>query len=210
MFKKTLIALAFISATASAQSAVLLNEGFTNINTLTGSGWVMNNVTPGGTTNWFQGETDIFTAQAGASNSYIAANYNNAPSGGAINNWLMTPIFSTEFSGVVSFWLKGAMDAGFEDHFAFGLSSGASNPAAFALGAIKTAMSDWTKYTLNFVGQGAGNIARFGIQYSGEADSSNYIGIDSLNIATVPEPSTWLILGTGLLGLFGLRRRQQQ
>lgn len=209
MFKKTLIALAFVSAAASAQSAVLLDEGFNNINTLTGSGWVMNNTTTGGTTNWYQGDTGIFTAQDGADEAYIAANFNNAPAGGTISNWLMTSTFSTEFAGVISFWVKGAMDAGYEDHFAFGLSDGSSKPEMFSLGGLETAAADWTKYTLNFAAQGAGAMARFGIQYSGDADSSNYIGIDSLNISTVPEPSSWLMLGTGLLGLLALRRRQQ-
>jgi hypothetical protein len=210
MFKKTLVTLAFLGSAVSAHSSVLLNEGFNNIGTLTGSGWVMNNTTVGGTTNWFQGNTDVFTAQNGADESYIAANFNNAPVGGTISNWLITSAFSTEFSGVISFWAKGVIDPGFEDHFSFGLSDGSSDTAAFTLAALETATAGWTKYSYNFAGQGAGTIGRFAIRYSGDADTSNYIGIDSLNITAVPEPSSYLIMGIGLLSLLALRRRQQK
>ena len=69
------------SSFASLSHAALLSEGFNNVGTLAGSGWVMTNLsTAGGTTGWYQGETSVFSAQAGPADSYIAANYNNARS----------------------------------------------------------------------------------------------------------------------------------
>ena len=89
MIKKALLALAISGTMLSAQAGVVVNEGFDNISTLTTSGWVLTNAsTPVGSTGFFQGNTDVLTSQAGAANSYIAANFNNAADGGVINDWL--------------------------------------------------------------------------------------------------------------------------
>ena len=45
---------------------------------------------------------------------------------------------------------------------------------------------------------GAGAIRRLAIVYSGAADTSNCIGIDSLSVTAVPEPQTWLLTAAGL------------
>src|SRR5215207_6245319 len=70
-----LLVFGFGSNPAKAQFIV---ENFDNITTLPASGWAMrNNSNPVGTTGWFQGNPAVFPSQAGASNSYIAANFNN-------------------------------------------------------------------------------------------------------------------------------------
>src|ERR1700682_4213238 len=85
-------------ASSSLQAGVILNEGFDNISTLSGSGWAMvNNSAPVGTVGWFQGNTGIFNSQAGAPDAYIAANFNNAALPGNISNWLITPVLSLQF-----------------------------------------------------------------------------------------------------------------
>src|SRR6185503_17575667 len=69
-----------------------LSEGFVDITTLAGAGWVQtNHSTVVGTTNWFQGNSDVFPAQAGAPTSYIGANFNNTTGTNTISNWLLTP-----------------------------------------------------------------------------------------------------------------------
>ncbi len=61
-----------------------LIEGFDNITTLPGAGWVQTNrSSTGGNTDWFQGNGAVFPAHSGAAASYIAANYNNRTSGNA-------------------------------------------------------------------------------------------------------------------------------
>lgn len=200
-------------AGASAQAdTVLLNEGFESFASLAGSGWVMTNAsTPVGSTGFGAGFPAAFSAQAGSAASYISGNYNNAAAGGSISNWLITPTFSTATDVVVSFWVRGAVEDPYFDQFAYGFSStGGSAIGSFTLGATSTALGDWTQYTASIAGQGAGSTARFAIVYTGAADSSNFIGIDSVSIAAVPEPSTWLLFGAGLVGLTGLARRRLQ
>ncbi|MBX9869207.1 MAG: PEP-CTERM sorting domain-containing protein [Burkholderiaceae bacterium] len=213
MYKKALAALALIGAAASAQASILLlNENFDDVNAL--PGWVLTNQsTPGGLTGWFQGNDGVFTAQSGADNAYIAANFNNAGRDvngvSTLNNWLITPTFSTELAGQISFWARHDVDVSFDDFFTFGLSSGSASPASFSVGSLVQANTDWTLYTLNFAANGAGSVGRFAINYLGDADTSNYIGFDTLTITSVPEPSSWMLMAIGALGLLSLRRRQK-
>jgi hypothetical protein len=48
---------------------------------------------------------------------------------------------------------------------------------------------------------------RFAFRYLGDA-TANYIGIDTVTVNAVPEPSAWLMLGLGL-GLTTLLLRRQ-
>src|SRR5205814_1263702 len=80
-------ALALLAGAARAQS---FSESFSDIATLPGSGWVMqNNSQPLGTNSWFQGNPNEFPAQSAP--GYIAANINSAAGAGTISNWLITP-----------------------------------------------------------------------------------------------------------------------
>lgn len=215
MIKKTLVALALAGAALSAHSAVLLSEGFNNVAALGAAGWTFNNAsTPTGSTGWFQGNPadSGFNAQAGAANSFIGANFNNAAIGGMIDNYLITPLFNTSTAITVSFYANAAKELLYFDNIAFGFSSGTGTaPSDFSFGptsVVTPAM--WTNYIAASSGNGAGSQGRFAIRYTGEADLSNYIGIDSLTVTSaVPEPSTIMMFGAGMLGLLALRRRKQ-
>lgn len=214
MFKKAFVAFALLVSAFSAQASILLlSEHFDDVSTL--PGWVLlNQSTPGGLTGWFQGNDGIFVAQSGADNAYIAANFNNAgrdvSGASTLNNWLITPTFSTENAGQVSFWARHDVDISFDDFFTFGLSNGSADPLNFTVGNLVQANTEWTQYTLNFAANGAGSVGRFAINYLGDADTSNYIGFDTVTITAVPEPSSWMLIGIGALGLLSLRRRQQR
>ena len=215
MYKKVLAAMALASGIVSAHASVLLSQNFDSVPGLTSSGWVItNNSTPGTLVQpWVQGDSTILTARSGSAESYIAANYGIAADGGTLDAWLITPTFSTENAVTISFWVLGANDAGYSDHFSYGVSTGSSDVGDFIMSAIITANVDgWTQYTLDLAGLGAGSVGRFAIQYSGEASLSNYLGVDDFSVssADVPEPATWALVGISLLGLGIARRRAQR
>jgi hypothetical protein len=211
MMKKALVALAISGMAMSAQAGALLNEGFEDVAGLASKGWVLNNAStpPGITSGWAQGSPTVFPALSGTSNSFASANYENAAAGGVLNNWLITPEFSTGINGAtVSFWLRADAFADTSDQLAFGFSNGSSALSAFVLGSPVTVGTDgWMRYTAN-IGGGNGN-ARFALQYTGAADFANYVGVDSLLVSEVPEPSTMLSLFAGAMGLALARRRKR-
>lgn len=215
MYKKVVAAMALASGIVSAHASVLLSQNFDSVPGLTSSGWVItNNSTPGGLTQaWVQGDSTVFAARSGAAESYISGNYNNAPVGGTLNAWLITPTFSTENAVSISFWARAHFFDGTSDQLAYGLSTGGSDIGDFVMStSITASVDDWTQYTVDLAGQGAGSVGRFAIQYFGSADLSNYVGVDDFSVssADVPEPATWALVGISLLGLGIARRRAQR
>jgi hypothetical protein len=61
MIKKAFAAMALAALTISAQAAVVINEGFSSVPALAGSGWIFRNAsTPGGdTAGWYQGTSSV-------------------------------------------------------------------------------------------------------------------------------------------------------
>jgi len=206
--KQLLCAASLAAAGAAHASAPLLSEGFDDVSSLAASGWVTSNLSsPAGSTGWFQGSDYQFAAQAGGADSYVAANYNSGVDGGTIDNWLISPTFSTASAGTVTLWLKGSVDAGYTDTLKFGFSHGGTNAGDFTTGQAVAAVGDWTKYTFSFASGGAGSVGRFAIEYTGLASASDYVGIDTLSVSSVPEPASFAMFGLGLLGLAVARRR---
>ena len=208
---KTLLALAAfaLATTAPAHAQSTLTEGFNDITTL--AGWeLINESTPVGQT-WFQGNPGVFPAHQGPANAYLAANYRSATGGvGSIDNWLVTPVMNLVGATTVTFYTQGAQAAGYHDTLELLYSSGSGiETAGFAtvlltVGGIEPYPGGWTRYTAELPLFGSG---RFAFHYTGDAEASNYIGIDTVSVLSVPEPSAWLMLGLGLGGLGLLRRR---
>jgi hypothetical protein len=212
MKKTILVALMLTGVMGSARAGVLLSEGFDDVSALRGEGWVFSNesVPPGPVEGWYQGATDTFEAQSGAPGAYIASNYLAAEPGGILDNWLITPEFSTAKNVLVSFWLRAEPFEGTSDQVRFGFSDGSDDLLDFALDTTVSVPTDgWTRYTLTLGAQGEGTTARFGFEHFGIADLSNYVGLDTLTITEVPEPSMAMILGLGLAGFAVARRRRQ-
>lgn len=233
MVKKLLCTAALSAMAFGAQSAVLLSEGFENVSALAGQGWVTSNTSsPVGTTGWFQGNSTVFPAQAGTDPSYIAANYlNTSALGGNIINTLYTPVVYVANGETISFWTKTDDDtdpgiaAITTDRLRVLFSSSGSstaltsfsqlliiNPAA-APGIYPTG---WTHYTATVSGLAAGASGRFALQYNvpqfdgtQTATFPNYIGIDSVQISTVPVPAPLAMLGLGLVLALSLRAKRE-
>ena len=206
--RRAAAAVALFAAASAAQAQFVINEGFDNVASLTSRGWVVTNASsPLGSTGWFQGDQTIFTSQAGAPQAYIAANFNNAAAGGTLANWLISPTFSTQDAGFVSFHARADILPEFMDQLAWGFSKGGTSFADFTLGAPHTIGGAWTQFQINFAAQGAGSTGRFAIVYTGPGDLANYVGVDTFAVA-VPEPETWTLMLAGLAGLAVLKRRR--
>lgn len=194
-----------LSAAAKAETPVAsLTEGFDNVATL--SGWTLNG---SAANSWFQGNSGIFGAYAGAPSSYIGSNFVTGEATGSFDNWLITPEIALAGTTRLTFYTRTA-ETGYEDtlQVLFGAGSGtATSGFTTSLVSIDSAAyaDGWTQYTAEITGTGTG---RFAFHYAGSYDTANYIGIDSVAIAAVPEPSTWLMLGLGLAGVgFAARRK---
>jgi hypothetical protein len=189
----------------------LIEEGFPDILTL--SDWSMqNNSAPAGLNGWFQGNTDIFEAQAGGPSSYIAANYNNTGSVGNISNWLLTPAVTLKNDLVFDFYTRTSSGSTYPDRLQVRMST---NGASTDVGTTWDSVGDFTillldinptydpwgypqnwdfgHYTLilsGLPGPTQGRLAfRYFVENGGASGAnSNYIGIDTVNLAPPAGP----------------------
>ncbi len=184
------------------------SEGFEDITLLPGQGWFFqNNSSPLGLTDWFQGNTDVFNAQAGPASSYIGANFNNTGDVGDISNWMLTPEITLTNGDTIAFWTRTATGSTYADRLQVRLSTAGSSTnvgtSATDVGDFTTLLLDinpaligsgypqvWTQYsatlysaTLSGLPAGAtGRIAfRYFVTDAGlSGNNSNYIGIDTV------------------------------
>lgn len=225
-----------LSTAGAAHAATMptFTEGFEGtLATLATAGWVrVNNSSPLGTGQWTKGNTaDIPAAQSGTAGSFVEATYlSAAESGGAVSNWLLTPVVTIGNGYTFSFWYRTADVVGtFADAFQVRYSTSGSganvgttatsvgtftnlignvNPS-YSVSGIPSA--EWTMFTsapiTGLTGLASG---RFAIRYAIDDTTvhGNLLGIDSVVVTAVPEPGTTIMLALGLsiMGL-SLRRR---
>lgn len=210
--------LLLLVATGSRAGVLALTQNFDDV---ASSGWTaVNASSPLGTTSWFQGNPDIFSAQSGPANSYAAANFlSTDPNGGTISTWLISP--EINFASQSLTFFARAADL-FDDALNVRISL---NGTSMSLGDFGLLLSinpgnvtggmptDWTAYSAMLADSGSGRIA---FEYTASSSAfADYIGIDTVSIggkSTVPEPGSGLLVLTGLAvlalgGNAGRRRR---
>jgi hypothetical protein len=210
LFAAAALVLAATFPTASnAQVVVVLTENFNDIDML--SGWEMSNLSEPLGQSWFQGNPGVFAAHQGPASSYIAANYLSAADGeGSINNWLITPVLNLIGPSTLTFFTRSVANELFNDTLEVRFASGSGDdPDSFTsllatVGGAELYPTSWQQITARVQTAGTG---RFAFRYTGDAEASNFIGIDTVTITAIPEPAAYLMLGAGLIGV-ALRRRR--
>ena len=98
------------------------------------TGWTCTNASaPIGTSNWFQGNPAVFNAQAGATTSYIGANFNNTAGSGTISNWLITPVVQFGAGSQLRFWSRvNTAPVDYADRLEIRASTGGTNTGGTA------------------------------------------------------------------------------
>jgi uncharacterized repeat protein (TIGR01451 family) len=199
------------SATTTVQPvpACSLSQGFDDITHL--PGWYMqNNSEPLGPRGWSQGDQGVFTAQAGAANSYVEADYLNNGDSGTISNWLVTPQLLLQNGTQLTFYTRTIVGSPFPDRLQVRMSTnGASSnvgSTAEDVGDFTTLLLDvnssetpgdypegWTQYTATVSGVPTQTVGRFAFRYyvhdgGPNGSRSLYIGIDTASYSCTPPP----------------------
>lgn len=204
------------AAFTSALAAQPFTQSFDDVSTLAGAGWVFtNNSNPAGTTGWFQGNSAVFTSQAGAAGSYVAANLNGATFGGNVSNWLITPTLANLQNGdVLTFYTRTEASAPAADRLEVRLST---NGSSSNVGATDASVGDfttvlltvnsslavggyptvWTLFTVTLSGLPAGpSTGRIAFRHFVPNTSTNAdtIGIDALSLTGACPPPPPLVM----------------
>ncbi len=175
----------------SATASTITNGGFENGLT----GWTIDTTTGGSvTTTSYNGGT----AAAAFASSSISQNY------------------SWELGEELAFdWAFDYVDWGttspYSDYNYFGVTDTSGNGGSFEITLAQTFDADWQSYLHTFSNAGSGTLY-FGSQNVGDEylDSIAFFdNVSSSTISPVPEPTTMVLLGFGILGLAGVSRRKK-
>ncbi len=184
-----------------ASGAQALQENFDDITTLTANGWTLTNQSsPIGSTDQFQGNTDVFSSYNGAGTSYLGMNFNSTAGAGTISNWVITPAVNVQDGDILAFWTRTIAPSSYDDRLEVRSSTGAMVVPSGATGVgsftnLLLTINDnldlsypetWTRFEYVVAGVGATPVAmnfafRYNVLDAGPSGNySDYIGIDAV------------------------------
>jgi len=194
------------------------------------AGWTVNNLSqPPGTIDWFQGNDSVFAAHQGAPDSYMAANFASGGEISSISSWLIAPTSTYRNGDTLSFYTRTADFSEWPDRLEVRFSSVGGTDvgsSATSVGTFSTLLVSinptlqvggypeaWTRYSTTLSGLTGPTTGAFAFRYSVTdgglfGSNSNYIGIDTVQITAVPEPSVYMMMAFGL-GMVGYMRKRQ-
>jgi hypothetical protein len=112
----------------------------------------------------------------------------------------------------ITFYQAGVQQAGYtgayNDYWQVSLGSSTANSAVMAV--ASKGMAGWEKQVINFTATGSSEVLSFLAQSSGAgANEPPMVLLANVSLAAAPEPGSLALMGAGLLGLIGLRRRRR-
>ncbi len=185
----------------------MLTQNFDSVSAALSAGWVRLNVSqPLGPAIWSQGNTNVFTAHTGISNSYIAVNFQSAGANvtGTISNWLLTPPLLLQNGATLVFWTRSVMTQTYPDRLEVRLSQQGNSVnvgQATSVGDFTKVLttvnpnltnggypSAWRAYTITLSGITTPTVGRIGFRYfvTNTIVNGNYIGLDTISYAPPP------------------------
>lgn len=227
-FKSALISAFALASTLGLGTSARADPLTENFDAGVPQGWVVKNLSePLGTIGWFQGNEAVFEAHQGAPNSYVAANFASGANISTISNWLILPTSTYRNGDTLSFYTRSAdlypdrMEVRFSDVGGTDVGSTATSVGTFStlLISINPMLQmdvypeQWTRYSTTLSGLTGPTSGAFAFRYTVTdgglfGQNSNYIGIDTVQIAPIPEPGTYVMMAAGLAMVGWMRRRQ--
>jgi hypothetical protein len=214
------VAAVLVFAATAAESQVLISQGFDNVPGLAATWPQVDGSTPA-VAGWNQGNPTNFTSQAGAANSYIAINpvTKTGDFATSVSDYLMTPVISLASATNLSFFARSqGLGDGVPDRLQVYLSTAGASTATASFSNLlfdsSTIGNAWTLESIAIAAQGAGATGRLAWRYfiPDTSAAGDYLGIDTVTITAVPEPSVVasMLMGFGALSLAISRRKNRR
>ncbi len=194
--------------------AGVTGEEFDDITTLPGDGWLDINESDSPNSDWFQGNDAVFSAQAGATTAYIAANFNST-AGSVICHYLVLPDLG--FLQSVTFWTRTVTGNTFPDRMhvrhsptggtATGNCTGGFGDFTDSLLEINPNLDaggypdDWAEQVVPVGAEGRVALVYFVTDAGPVGNNSNYIGVDTLSYVAGPPPPPPVVPSMTFYGL---------
>jgi hypothetical protein len=229
-FKSALISTFALALTLGLSTGASANPLTENFDAGLPAGWTVNNLSqPPGTLDWFQGNDLVFPAQQGAPNSYLAANFESGAEVSTISTWLILPTSTYRNGDTLSFYSRTAEFSEWPDRLEVRFSNVGGTDVgttATSVGSFSTLLisinptlqvggypDEWTRYSATLSGLTGPTSGAFAFRYTVNdgglfGANSNYIGVDTVQITAVPEPSVYMMMAFGL-GMVGYMRKRQ-
>ena len=216
------LALLVLAFTTLTWAAPIVTNGSFETDAVSGSGFL--SVAGGGLTGWTVGPSagagypylinNVYGASTPFGNQFLVLGYYAAGGTDYIEQTISG--FTIGGSYVLSFALASEQAPG-RSQAQVSFTSGSSTGAATFTAPVTSSnyWRTWSSFTDNFVATGSSVTIRF-TQMGGTGGSGNGfdVGVDNVSIAqvgsSVPEPTSLLLIGTGLLSLVGAARRRKK